>query len=165
MSVANEKRTAEQQGVAPLQMVGFTVGEEEFCVDILKVQEIIRMMEITAMPNAPEYMEGVINLRGKVLPIIDFRKKFRVHDDTEVSPETQRIIVVNLGAVTVGIVVDRVSQVLKLTPDQISPAPDVARGMDTECITGIGRIGEKLIIILELERMFNQNLLEHFEVN
>ncbi len=143
-----------------LHMVGFTVGKEEFCVDILKVQEIIRMVEITVMPNAPHYVEGVINLRSKVIPVIDFRKRFHIMDDTEVDSENRRIVVVAFNGTTIGIVVDKVSQVIKLSPDQTSPTPDAVKGLDSECISGVGKLGNKLLIILDLEKLFSQSALE-----
>ncbi|KAF0219240.1 MAG: purine-binding chemotaxis protein [Geobacteraceae bacterium] len=143
-----------------LHMVGFTVGREEFCVDILKVQEIIRMVEITLMPNAPDYVEGVINLRGRVIPVIDFRKRFHLMDGGEADSQHKRIVVVALNGVTVGFVVDKVSQVIKLAQDQISPTPDTVKGYDSEFISGVGRLGDKLLIILDLERLFSQHELE-----
>lgn len=140
--------------------VGFTVGHEEFCVDILKVQEIIRMVPITAMPNAPEFVEGVINLRGKIIPVIDFRKRFHIYDGGEGDEENRRIIVVSFGSVTVGMIVDKVSQVIKITSDQISPTPDVVKGYESDYISGVARVGDRLIILLELERLFAQYGLE-----
>src|SRR5512137_1059477 len=89
-----------------IQLVGFTVDGEDFGVDILKVQEIIRMVEITKMPNAPEYVEGVINLRGKVIPVVDFRKRFHLKEDAAENHDNKRIVVVALSHVTIGIVVD-----------------------------------------------------------
>ena len=142
-----------------LHMVGFSVGNEEFCVDILKVQEIIRMVAITAMPNAPDYVEGVINLRGKVIPVIDFRKRFHIFDGTEADSQSKRIVVVSIGNATIGLVVDKVSQVLKITADQISPTPTVAKGYDADSIIGVGRIGEKLLIILDLDKLFSEGEL------
>jgi purine-binding chemotaxis protein CheW len=143
-----------------LHMVGFTVGHEEFCVDILKVQEIIRMVEITLMPNAPDFVEGVINLRGKVIPVIDFRKRFHMFDGGEADSQHKRIVVVALNGVTIGFVVDRVSQVIKLAQDQISPTPDTVKGYDSEFISGVGRLGDKLLIILDLEKLFAQHELD-----
>ena len=140
-----------------LHMVGFTVGSEEFCVDILKVQEIIRMVEITVMPNAPDYVEGVINLRGKIIPIIDFRKRMNLPYAENINEQTRRIVVVSFGKVTVGLVVDKVSHVMKLSPDQISPTPDVIKGFDSECLMGVGRSGDRLLILLDLEKMFSQD--------
>ncbi|SNB46152.1 chemotaxis protein CheW [Geobacter sp. DSM 9736] len=147
-----------------LHMVGFTVGNEEFCVDILKVQEIIRMVEITLMPNAPDYVEGVINLRGKVIPVIDFRKRFHLMEGAEIDSQSKRIVVVALHGVTIGIIVDKVSQVIKLSEEQISPTPDAVKGFDSDCIQGVGRLTDKLLIILDLEKLFAQNMLEGVEM-
>lgn len=138
-----------------LHLVGFTVGDEEFCVDILKVQEIIRMVAISAMPNAPDYIEGIINLRGRIIPIIDFRKRFHILCASTVDERAKRIVVVSLNTATIGLVVDSVSQVFKLVESQISPAPEVAKGYDAEAIVGIGQMGEKLLIILDVEQMFS----------
>lgn len=144
--------------------VGFTVGKEEFCIDILKVQEIIRMVPITAMPNAPDYVEGVINLRGKIIPVIDFRKRFHIYDSSDGDDESRRIIVVSFGTVNVGIIVDKVSQVLKVSEDQISPTPDVVRGYDSDYIRGVARVGDRLIILLELEQLFAQYGMDNISV-
>lgn len=143
--------------------VGFTVGKEEFCIDILKVQEIIRMVPITSMPNAPEFVEGVINLRGKIIPVIDFRKRFHIYESLEGDEESRRIIVVSFGTVNVGIIVDKVSQVLKVSEDQISPTPDVVRGYDSDYIRGVARVGDRLIILLELEQLFSQYGLDSID--
>lgn len=155
--------TALKTAGATFHGVGFTVGNEEFCVDILKVQEIIRMVPITSMPNAPEFVEGVINLRGKIIPVIDFRKKFHIYDGDSGDEESRRIIVVAFGTVNVGMVVDKVSQVVKITSDQISPTPEVVRGYDSDYIKGVARLGERLIILLELEQLFAQYNLEQIK--
>lgn len=143
-----------------LHMVGFTVGGEEFCLDILKVQEIIRMVNITVMPNAPDYVEGVINLRGKIIPIIDFRKRLHLISNETVNEQSRRIVVVSFGKVTVGLVVDKVSQVMKLDASQVSATPDVTKGFDSECIMGVGRAGDRLLILLDVEKMFRQDEFE-----
>jgi purine-binding chemotaxis protein CheW len=140
-----------------LHMVGFTVGTEEFCVDILKVQEIIRMVEITLMPNSPDFVEGVINLRGKIIPIIDFRKRMHLPFSDNLNEQNRRIVVVSFGRITVGLVVDKVSHVMKLSPDQISPTPDVIKGFESECLMGVGRSGDRLLILLDLEKMFKED--------
>jgi len=142
------------------QMVGFLVGSEEYCVDILKVQEIIRMMDITRIPNAPDYAEGVINLRGRVIPVINFRKRFCLGKSILENTQTQRIVVVDMAGSTVGLIVDQVSQVTKLAPDQVSPTPDTVRTSGGDCFSGIGRIGDKLVILLDVEKMFGQGELE-----
>lgn len=143
-----------------LHMVGFSVGKEEFCVDILKVQEIIRMMEITKIPNAPEFVEGVINLRGKVIPIIDFGKRCNLRSEGEQDESHRRIVVVAIGEKTVGIVVDKVSQVIKLDEEQISTTPDVVKGYNSDFISGVGKSGDKLLILLDIDRLFKQNELD-----
>lgn len=135
-------------------MVGFTVGSEEYCLDILKVQEIIRMMEITKIPNAPYYAEGVINLRGKVIPVIDFRKRFNLPEDCEGNAESRRIVVVDIAGITLGLIVDQVSHVIKLESDKVCPTPDAVKNSGGGCFSGIGRLGEKLIILLDVESMF-----------
>jgi purine-binding chemotaxis protein CheW len=147
-----------------LHMVGFSVGKEEFCVDILKVQEIIRMMEITKIPNAPDFVEGIINLRGKVIPIIDFGKRCNLYGGNEVDENHRRIVVVAIGEKTVGLVVDKVSQVIKLEEDLISSTPDVVKGCNSEFISGVGKSGDKLLILLDLEKLFGQGELERIEI-
>lgn len=143
-----------------LHLVGFSVGKEEFCVDILKVQEIIRMMEITKIPNAPEFVEGVINLRGKVIPIVDFGKRCNLSVTPEDEESQKRIVVAAVGEKTVGLVVGRVSQVIKLDEEQISSPPDVVRGGNSEFISGVGKSGDKLLILLDLDRLFNPGELD-----
>jgi purine-binding chemotaxis protein CheW len=146
-----------------LHMVGFSIGKEEFCIDILKVQEIIRMMEITRIPNAPDFIEGVINLRGKVIPIIDFGKRCNLSGGNEVDENHRRIVVVAIGEKTVGLVVDRVSQVIKLEEEQISSPPDVVKSCNSEFISGVGKCGDKLLILLDLERLFAQGDLDRID--
>jgi purine-binding chemotaxis protein CheW len=141
-------------------MVGFVVGSEEYCVEILKVQEIIRMMDITRIPNAPYYAEGVINLRGRVIPVIDFRKRFNLAESLSDTSQTQRIVVVDVAGSTVGLIVDQVSQVIKLTPDLVSPTPEAVRNSSGDCFSGIGRTGDKLLILLDVEKMFSAGELD-----
>jgi purine-binding chemotaxis protein CheW len=140
-------------------MVGFTVGTEEFCVDILKVQEIIRMMEITKIPNAPDYAKGVINLRGRVIPVIDFRKRFNLSKALEAKEESRRIVVVDINGTTIGLIVDQVSHVIKLENESVSPTPETVKSSGGGCFSGIGRMGDKLIILLDVEEMFGEGEL------
>jgi purine-binding chemotaxis protein CheW len=143
--------TATQHGV--VELVGFIVAGEEFGVDILSVQEIIRMVEITKVPNSRDYVDGIINIRGKVIPIIDFRKRFNIEDYGE-EPNDRRIIIVRLDKTIIGITVDKVSQVFKLPVDQIEAPPNAIKGYDSEAISGVGKLGEKLIILLDLQKLF-----------
>lgn len=146
-----------KDGGGIVQLVTFNIGEEEFGVDILKVQEIIRTMEITRVPRAPEFVEGVINLRGKVIPIIDMRTRFKLskiaHD------KHTRIIVVEISSMVVGFVVDSVSEVLRIPANTIEPPPPVVSGLDSEYIRGVGKLDDRLLILLDLEK-----LLSHEEV-
>lgn len=150
-----------QKGMEEMHhMVGFTVGNEEFCIDILKVQEIIRMMDITSIPNAPDYAEGVINLRGRVIPVIDFRKRFNLPEACSENDESRRIVVVDVAGMTIGLIVDQVSHVIKLECDKVSPTPDTVKSSVGSCFSGIGRLGERLIILLDVEGMFGEGELE-----
>lgn len=143
-----------------LHMVGFSVGDEEFCIDILKVQEIIRLVDITKIPNAPEYVEGIINLRGRIVPILDFRKRCNLSGEAEWDNQHRRIVVAAIGEKTVGLVVDKVSQVLKLEQANIAPTPDVVKGFNSDFISGVGKDGDKLLILLDLEKFITQEELD-----
>jgi purine-binding chemotaxis protein CheW len=138
-----------------VQLVTFTLDKEEFGIDILKVQEINRMMEITKIPNAPYYVEGAINLRGATIPIIDLRKKLGF--DGASIEESARIIVVELNETVLGFIVDSVSSVLRIPTDSIEPPPSVVAGMDSHHMKGVGKMDDRLIILLDLERIFGDS--------
>ncbi len=143
-----------------LQLVSFTIGEEEFGVDILKVQEINRMVEVTRVPNAPEYVDGVINLRGKVIPIIDLRRRFGM--ERKEKDKNTRIIVVELNGKVLGFVVDAVSEVLRIPQSVTEPPPSIIAGIQAEYITAIGKLENRLLILLDLERVLTVE--EHNEL-
>ena len=136
-----------------LQLVSFNIGDEEFGVDILKVQEINRMLDVTRVPNAPEYVDGVINLRGKVIPIIDLRRRFgmarKEHD------KSTRIVVVELSGKVVGFVVDAVSEVLRIPKSVTEPPPPIVAGIEAEYITAVGKLEDRLLILLDLEKVLS----------
>jgi purine-binding chemotaxis protein CheW len=138
-----------------LQLVSFNIGGEEFGVDILQVQEIIRMLEVTRVPNAPEYVDGVINLRGRVIPIIDLRRRFGMprkdHD------KNTRIVVVELVGQVVGFVVDAVSEVLRIPRSVTEPPPSFVGGVREEYITAVGKLEDRLLILLDLEKVLMDN--------
>jgi purine-binding chemotaxis protein CheW len=134
-----------------LQLVSFNIGDEEFGVDILQVQEINRMLEVTRVPNAPEYVDGVINLRGKVIPIIDLRRRFGM--DRKEHDKHTRIVVVELSGKVVGFVVDAVREVLRIPRGVTEPPPDIAGGKKDEYITGVGKLEDRLLILLDLEKV------------
>ncbi|GAU09451.1 chemotaxis protein CheW [Desulfoplanes formicivorans] len=137
-----------------LQLVTFSIGEEEFGVEILKVQEIIRMLEITRVPKAPDFVEGVINLRGKVIPVIDLRLRFGLQ--TKGHDKKTRIIVIEINQMIVGFVVDSVSEVLRIPASTIEPPPPVISGLDSEYISGVGKLDDRLLIMLDLNRLLSR---------
>jgi purine-binding chemotaxis protein CheW len=136
-----------------MQVVSFKLGSEEYGVDIAQVQEINRMVAVTHVPRAPQFMEGVINLRGQLIPIIDLRTRFGMARAEHT--KNTRIVVTEIGAKRVGMVVDSVSEVLRLPVDQIEPAPEMLTGVDTEYIRGVGKIEDRLIILLDLGRIIS----------
>ncbi|MBI3578214.1 MAG: purine-binding chemotaxis protein CheW [Ignavibacteriales bacterium] len=141
-----------------LQLVSFKIGGEEFGVDILRVQEINRMLEVTRVPNSPEYVDGVINLRGKVIPIVDLRSRFgmprKEHD------KDTRIVVVELTGKIIGFVVDAVSEVLRIPQSVTEPPPTIVAGVEAEYITAVGKLEDRLLILLDLEKVLS--LEEHY---
>ena len=145
-----------------LQLVSFVVGAEEYAIPILAVQEINRMMSITRVPQSPPFVEGVINLRGKVIPVVDLRKRFGmpVNDNTG----DERIIVVEVqgeaeGRV-IGFTVDKVNRVLRIGSDIVEPAPAMACGAHSDYVQGVGKLEEGLLILLSLDKLFSPAELE-----
>lgn len=136
-----------------LQLVTFSIGEEEFGVNILKVQEIIRTMEITKVPRSPDFVEGVINLRGKVIPIIDLRRRFGLAPRPE--DKDTRIIVIEINSIIVGFVVDAVSEVLRIPASTVEPPPPVVAGVDSDYISGVGKLQDRLLIMLDLDKLLS----------
>lgn len=129
----------------------FFLGEEEYGLEILKVREIIGIMRVTAIPRMPEYVNGVINLRGKVIPVVDLRSKFCM-PSTEHTSETC-IIVVNVSGSQIGIVVDRVSEVQEIRGDAIEDPPNVGAGTDTSFILGMGKAEGSVKILLDIDKV------------
>ncbi|EHJ46754.1 CheW protein [Solidesulfovibrio carbinoliphilus subsp. oakridgensis] len=147
------EETLKKQDAELLQLVTFSIGEEEFGVDILSVQEIIRMMDITKVPRAPEFVEGVINLRGKVIPIIDLRRRFGL--STRDHDKHTRIIVIEINNMIVGFVVDSVSEVLRIPASTVEPPPPVVSGLESEYISGVGKLEDRLLILLDLNKLLS----------
>lgn len=149
-----------------LQLVTFKLGSEEFGVDILKVQEIIKMMNVTKIPNAPAFIEGVINLRGKIIPIVDLRK--RLGFKGQEFDKSTRVIVVELDGLVLGFIVDSVSEVLRIPEDTIEPPPSMVAGIESEYIEGVGKLDDRLLILLELKKIFSspeKKDIENIEAN
>ena len=137
-----------------LQLVTFRLGKEEFSMDILKVQEIIRHMDLTRVPRTPDFVDGVINLRGRVIPVLDLRKRFGLPEG-ERTNET-RIIVVDVDNRTVGLKVDAVSEVLWLPADTVEPPPSLVTGMESDYIKGVGKLDGRLIILLDVAKILTR---------
>jgi len=136
-----------------LQLVTFKVDNEEFAVDILKVQEINKMITITRIPNAPPFVEGVINLRGKIIPIVDLRK--RLGFEGKSYDKSTRIIVIELDGMVLGFIVDSVSEVLRISDSTVEPPPSLVAGVESDYIEGVGKLDNRLLILLELKKVFS----------
>jgi purine-binding chemotaxis protein CheW len=134
-------------------LVTFSVGEEEFGVEILKVQEINKMLQVTKIPNSPDFVEGVINLRGKVIPIINLRKRLRL-SDKEYDKNT-RIIVMEIQGRTVGFIVDSVSEVLRIPRSITEPPPSMIGGVSSEYIVAVGKLEDRLLILLDIDKILS----------
>ena len=131
------------------QFISFSVGEEEYGLELLRVKEVIRVREVTWLPRAPSFVKGIINLRGDVIPIIDVRDKFGL-EPGEQTAQT-RVIVVEVERRLMGMVVDSASQVVRIPTDQVDPPPPVLGGTSQEFITGVGKLEDKLVILLNAD--------------
>ena len=146
-----EEKSQEESG--EVQLVSFFVGDEEFGADILMVEEIIRPHPITRVPNAPHFVEGVITLRGRVIPIIDLRKRLNI-GKVEMTRKTRKIIV-DVDHKITGFIVDSVSQVLRIPKSAIEPPPDIVAGIDSEYIVGVSNLEDRLLILLDFRKILN----------
>jgi purine-binding chemotaxis protein CheW len=154
---ATEKNTAGTALAKAGKYLTFKLAVEEYGLEILKVQEIMKMVEVTKIPRTPDYVRGVINLRGKVIPVVDLRLKFGMEaKDTTV--KTCVIVVQvkrNDSTVTMGIIVDEVSEVLDVTSDQIEPSPEFGTAVRTDFILGIGKVGKKVVMLLDADKVLS----------
>lgn len=133
------------------QLISFMIGKEEYGLEILTVKEVIRIREITRIPKAPVFVKGIINLRGDVIPIIDLREKFGL--EIQEYTTMTRVIIVEVDGKSIGMVVDSVSQVIRIEKDQVEPPPPLIGGISAEYLRGVGKIGEKLIIMLNIDKI------------
>ena len=139
-----------------MQLVGFTIGKELFGVDILMVQEIIRAAPITPVPNSPEFVEGVINLRGNILPVIDLRRRLNLLTD-ESNLEDTWILILDIQSKVTGFIVDSVTEVIKIQESTIEPPPDIIKaGLESQYLRGVCDIGNQLLILLDFKRILLQ---------
>lgn len=161
--------TLHSGGIAPaagdnaaLQLVGFRLNEEEYAIPITRVREIILMKPVTRLPQAPPFIEGVINLRGSVIPIVNLRTRFQM-PVREKTDET-RMVVVTVRDQTVACIVDEVTQVMRITLDQIQPAPVSVISAAERVVSGIAKVDERLVIVLDIERLFERTELDPSEL-
>lgn len=158
LTTPNSKPTSLSLGTDPLRLVRFRVGQERFAVDILRVQEINRMMALTQMPQSPPSVCGVINLRGRIVPVLDLRTRMGM-EATEPG-ESSRIIVVDVRGSTLGFIVDEVHEVLQIDPAVVDPTPSLATGPDSSFILGVAKLPDSLLILLDLDRIISGETLE-----
>ena len=144
-----------------LQVVGFRIGRETFGLPISMVREIVRVPEITSVPNAPDYIEGVINLRGRIIPIVDLRKRFG--DKSFARDKKNRIVVVELRSRAVGLIVNSASEVLRIAPSEIDEPHNVFKEGELNYITGIGKLKGRLVILLDLDKVLEGGELKHLD--
>jgi purine-binding chemotaxis protein CheW len=144
-----------------LQVVGFRIGRETFGLPISIVREIVRVPEITAVPNAPDYIEGVINLRGRIIPIVDLRKRFG-QKSVEASKKN-RIVVVELGSRAFGLIVNSASEVLRIPPSEIEEPNNVFQEGELEFVTGVGKLKGRLVILLDVSKILKRGELNHID--
>jgi len=146
-----------------VQMVTFQVGAEEYGLDITSITEVIRPLKITPLPRMPEFVEGVINLRGAIIPIVDLRKRFALPANTE-NRKTVRMMIIRgaiygasgTGKEPLGLVVDSVQEVLHVPKKNIDQTPQAARGEHSTFVAGMGKVGERLIILIDITRILSQ---------
>ncbi|MYN16400.1 chemotaxis protein CheW [Rugamonas sp. FT107W] len=140
-------------GGAGQEFLAFTLGAEEYGIDILKVQEIRGHEKVTRIANAPEFIKGVINLRGIIIPVLDMRIKFQL--GTPVYDQFTVVIILNVGGRIIGMVVDSVSDVITLTAGQVKPVPDTGAGFSVDHVIGLGTVDERMLILVDIGRMMS----------
>ncbi len=144
-----------------VQLVVFRLGNEEYGVEITQVREIIKMKEITRIPNAPDFVEGVINLRGQITTVTDLRKRLRTNGSS--TNDQTRIIIVELENSTIGMIVDSVSEVLRLAKNEIDSTPEIVSNLETKYIRGVGKLKDRLLILLDLNRILKPGEVEELK--
>jgi purine-binding chemotaxis protein CheW len=138
---------------ARLEFLAFTLGQEEYGIDIQKVQELRGYETVTRIANAPEFIKGVVNLRGIIVPIVDMRIKFNV--GTPTYDQFTVVIILNINGRVVGMVVDSVSDVINLSPEQVKPAPDMGSAFSTDHLIGLGTVDERMLILVDIDKLMS----------
>jgi len=145
-------------GTDPIRLVSFSVGQEQFAVDILRVQEINRMMALTKVPQSPPGVCGVINLRGHIVPVLDLRTRMGL--EASDASEASRIIVVEVQKSTIGFIVDAVHEVMQIQPSIVEPTPAITTNADASYIQGVAKLDDTLLILLDLDRLITPETLD-----
>jgi purine-binding chemotaxis protein CheW len=157
----SENRNTNTLNGADIQLVTFKMGNEEFGIDILQVQEINRLIEIMKVPKAPYFIEGVINMRGNIIPVVDFRKRFGM--PKKESNKLTRILIIEAVEKTVSFIVDEIKEVMKISQSQIEAPPEIISGIGAEYFKGVGKIEKRLINILDVNKVFSKKEIESIE--
>jgi purine-binding chemotaxis protein CheW len=135
-----------------MQLAVFPVGGSEYAVDIMRITEIIRPLKVTVIPRAPSFVEGVINLRGRIVPVVDMRKRFGLAEGVPFGRKA-RVVIVRAAGRLIGALVDEVREVLSVPVDQVEETPEAARGIDAQFVRGVAKQGERLIVVLDIEKL------------
>jgi purine-binding chemotaxis protein CheW len=161
MQTSQEQTQEKTTAGTSRELLTFTLGREEYGIDILKVQEIRGYDAVTTIANAPEFIKGVVNLRGIIVPIVDMRIKFKLGSVTY--DETTVVIILNVANRVVGMVVDGVSDVITLKPEQVKPAPEFGATLDTRYLQGLGTVDERMLILVDIEKLMSSRDMELIE--
>jgi len=161
MQTSQEQTQEKTSSGESRELLTFTLGSEEYGIDILKVQEIRGYDAVTTIANAPEFIKGVINLRGIIVPIVDMRIKFKLGETSY--DETTVVIILNVANRVVGMVVDGVSDVITLKPEQIKPAPEFSSSLDTRYLQGLGTVDERMLILADIEKLMSSSDMDLFD--
>ncbi|MBN2402521.1 MAG: chemotaxis protein CheW [Spirochaetes bacterium] len=156
-------KESKDKSSSSIQIVCFKIGKEEYGVDILKVQEILNLPKITTLPKASEFILGVIDLRGKILPIVDLSKRFGI--EVNRTSNATRSIVVKIKGKEVGLAIDSVSHVVKVESDDIEPPPAIVKGISGRYIVGIAKVSEEFVVILDIDQIFSASELSALEMS
>ncbi len=143
------------------QVVRFMVGKESFGIDIEKVREIVTVPEITKVPDTPDFLEGIINLRGRIVSVIDLRKRLKLNGSFK--GKKNRILVTEMDEKVVGLIVDEVSEVLRLNPDNMEPPPEMVNSVGAKYITGVGKLEDRIILLLDIGKVLSSEEIGRLE--